>query len=301
MAKQILVVLVALALLALAPLAVAQDQPEPEEKVFNLIVGSEAAEEIEEDVEEGPAFEPAIEAGRWHFGLTLGYGGTSGTLFEHDNIIYKINDEAAFYGDVEIKGQSAFNPTLRLSYNLTSWLALETSLGLNFAEYEASISDPYSIDLQSNDSPSPAELGEFDPEHRSVLAALANVNVLYFPFNMDDEGKGRWHPYLTGGLGYASYSIDSDYTDEGAGSFNVNGGLGLMLVADDLVTMRAEVLYEVHTIGFEPGEFFQERDSGTWKVPIYEFTDFGQFAPVEEYSSNTLSFLTWQLGFMIGF
>lgn len=302
MVKQILVVLVALAILATAPLAAAQDQPEPEEKVFNLIVGGDAAQVIEEDVDDTPTFEPAIVPGQWQFGLTLGYGSTSGTIFEHDNIIYKANDEAYFYGDVEIKGDSAFNPTARLSYNFNTWFALEASLGLSFAEYTASISNAYSVDPVAQDTPTRVdEMGEFDPEHRSILMAITNVNGIFYPFNLDGDGKGRWHPYVTGGLGYAMYSIDSDYTDNGASSFNVNAGLGLVLVADDLVTVRAEALYEVHTIGFEPGEFFQERDSGTVQVPIYEFTDFGHFSRVEEYGSNSLSFLTFQLGFMINF
>ncbi|MEZ4389197.1 MAG: hypothetical protein R3D98_16750 [Candidatus Krumholzibacteriia bacterium] len=302
MAKHFLVVLVALALLAAAPLALAQDKPEPEEKVFNLIVGDENAKVIEEEVDETPRYEPRIEPGRWSVTLTLGYVGSGGTMFEHDNIIYKATSEAFYYGDVKIKSASAFNPIFRIGHNLTSWFAIEGQFGLAFGEYTADISNPYSVDPFGLESPvRVTELGTFDRENRSVLMGTGNLNGVFFPFNLDGDGRGRWHPYLTGGVGYALYNIDSDYTDDPAGGLNVNAGLGLMLIADDLITMRVEFLYQVHTIEFKPGKFFQQRDAGTVTVPVYEFTDFGQYREVESFSSHTLSNLAWQIGFQLGF
>ena len=302
MAKYILVVLVTLAVLAAAPLALAQDQPESDEKVFNLIVGDDGPAVIEEEVDEGPRYEPQIEPGRWSLSLTLGYVGSGGTLFEHDNLIYKALDDAFFYGDVAIEAESAFTPIIRVGHNLTAWLALEAQLGLAFAEYTASIDNPFSVDPFGLESPvAVVELGEFDRENRSVLMAVTNINAVFYPFNLDGDGRGRWQPYLTGGLGYAMYNIDSDYTDSGAGGINVNAGIGVALIADDLITVRAELLYQIHSIEFEPGDYFQQRDAGTVTVPVYEFTDTGQYDEVQAFGSNTLSSLTWQIGFQLGF
>lgn len=302
MAKQILVALVALAILAVAPLALAQDQPEAEEKVFNLIVGDEESEAIEEEVDDTPRYEPQIEPGRWSLALTLGFINSSGTLLKHDNLIYRADDEEFYYGDVEINAESAFNPIVRVNYNLTAWFALETSLGIAFSEYEAEITDPWTVNRFTQEDPEAvAELGEFDRERRSAVMTVANLNGLFYPFNLDGDGRGRAHPYLTGGVGYASYSLDSDYSDTSSGSVNLNLGLGLMVIADDIITVRAEIAYQISTIEVEPGEVFRERDGGTELIPVYEFSDFGRASEVEAFGSNTLGSLTWQLGFQLGF
>ncbi|MBD3222099.1 hypothetical protein GF314_12740 [bacterium] len=300
MAKQYVVVLLSLLVVLATVPALAQDEAETEEKVFNLIVGEEAIEEEEDEEAVEPVYEPAIEPGEWAVTLTLGYFGVSGTLLEHENLIYKATDDAFFYGDIDIEAEAAFNPILRGSYNLTTWLALEAQMGITFAEYEATISDPYSVDPEETGSPSPVfEIGEFDPERRSVLMAIGNLNGLFYPFNLDGDGKGRWHPYLTGGLGYAIYNLDSDYTTGSSSSVNVNLGAGLTLIADDIISVRAEILYQVHTIELDPADTFQERNAGTEIIPVYEFTDFGQFDRVQEFGSNSLSGLTWQLGFSL--
>lgn len=300
MSKPIVVVLFWLLVLAVAAPSLAQDRSEPEEKVFNLIVGDvEEEEEVEEEATE-PTYEPRIEPGRWHLTLTLGYFGVSGTLLEHPNLIYKATDDAFFYADVKIEAESAFNPILRGSYTFTPWLALEGQLGITFAEYTAELTDPWQVDPEETGSPSRVlEVGEFDPERRSALMGMANLNGIFYPFNLDGDGKGRWHPYLTGGLGYAVYNLDSDYVDEGAGSINVNVGAGLTLIADDLISVRAEMQYHLHTIEFKPGDSFVERNAGTEVIPVYEFTDFGQYQQVQEFGSNSLGGLTWQIGFML--
>jgi opacity protein-like surface antigen len=302
MAKQILVVLVSLAILAVAPVALAQDQPEAEEKVFNLIVGDEQPDAIEEEVDDTPRYEPQIEPGRWSLALTLGFINSSGTLLKHENLIYRADDEDFYYGDVEIKAESAFNPIVRIGYNLTSWFALETSLGISFSEYESEITDPWAVNRFTQEDPEEVvQMGEFDRERRSAVMTVANLNGLFYPFNLDGDGRGRVHPYLTGGVGYASYSLDSDYTDLSSGSVNLNLGLGLMVIADDIITVRAEVAYLVNAVEFEPGEVFRARDGGTELIPVYEFSDFGRASEVEAFGSNSLGSLTWQLGFQLGF
>jgi len=302
MSKQILVVLTALAVLVVAPPVSALDQPEAEEKVFNLIVGADDAEAEEDQVEAGPRWEPQIEPGRWNLSLTLGYQIASGTYLTHENLIYRVDIEDFYYGDVEIKAESAFNPVFRVNYNLTSWFALETSLGIAFSEYLANVTNPYSVDRVTQQDPIAVEtMGEFDRENRSVIQTVANLNGMLFPLNLDGDGRGRWHPYVTGGVGYASYSLDSDYTDSASSSINLNLGLGVLLIADDIITVRAEIAYLVNDIEIEPGDVFQERDAGTVKIPVYEFTDFGRASEVESFGSNTLGSFTWQIGAQLGF
>ena len=301
MAKQPIVVLFSLAIILTATLSWAQDKGETEEKTFSLIVGEEAAEEIVEEEVEEVRYEPAIEAGTWDLSLTLGYFGMTQTMLEHRNLIYKATDEDFYYGDVELSGDSAFNPIVRVGYNLTSWFALEAQVGVSFAEYESKITNAFSVEPVGEANPMPVtEIGEFDPEHRSTIAAITNINAIWYPLNMK-SGKGRFHPYLTGGVGSALYNIDSNYTDSSATGANVNFGGGFLLIADKLISLRVEMLYQIHSIEFEPAEYFDVRDENTVKVPVYEFDDAGNFTAVESFESQTLSGLTWQIGFTVGF
>jgi len=57
----------------------------------------------------------------------------------------------------------------------------------------------------------------------------------------------------------------------------------------------------VHSSEFEPAEYFDVRDEGTVKVPVYEFDDFGNYSEVESFSKQTLGGLAWQIGFGITF
>ncbi len=310
MANQSTAVLCSLVILLVAGVAVAQDQgaqqPDrlPDEKTFNLLVGEEAeavAEDEEEATGEVEKREPGIYAGEWHTALTLGYFGLDKTFLQHERLIYRATDESFFYGDIELNGTSAFNPILRLGHNLTSWLALETQLGLTFSDYEASLTDPFEVDPEGG-TPNPVlEVGEFDLEQRSALVAVANINAIWYPLNMDGDGRGRVHPFLTGGVGTAIYNLDSNYVDESASSVNVNFGGGIRVIADDVISLRAEVLYQVHSIEFTPAEFFDERDDGTVRIPVFEFTDSGEYERARDFASETLGGLTWQLGFQVVF
>jgi len=310
MAKQSTAVLCSLLILLAAGVVVAQDQgaeqPDrlPDEKTFNLLVGEEAEEEEEEEEvveEEVETREPGVHGGEWHTALTLGYFGLDKTFLQHERLIYRATDESFFYGDIELKGSAAFNPILRLGYNLTSWLALETQFGLTFSEYEASITDPFEVDPEGG-TPNPVlEVGEFDLERRSALVAVGNINGVWYPLNMDGDGRGRIHPFLTGGVGTAFYNLDSNYVDETASSVNINVGGGIRVFADDVISLRAEILYQVHSIEFTPAEFFDQRDDGTVTIPVYEFTDSGEYQRAESFASETLGGLTWQLGFQLVF
>lgn len=303
MAKHSRVALFSLAILLCSGLAAAQtpDQDQTEEKVFNLVIGERPADAVVQEVEEAPRYEPAIEPGRWEVTLTLGYNHMNKTLLQFNNIIYKATPELFFYGDVELVSQAAFNPMLRIGYPLTTWLALETQVGVTFSTYEGSIENPFQVSPFMGTPEPVLELGPFDPERRSSLVFISNFNGVWYPFNMDGDGSGRVHPYLTGGLGYALYNLDSSYIDDAATSFNVNAGFGVRLITDKVIALRLEMLYQHHSIQFEPAEFFDIRDSGTVRIPVYQFDDFGNFQAVESYRENTLGGITWQVGFAVGF
>jgi len=304
MAKKSIVALISLVFLLTAGLSWAQDEgtTEDPEETFSLTVGDEVARDIAEEEIEELKYEPAIEPGTFDLTLTLGYFGLSKTLWQHDRIIYKASDEAFFYGNVTNQGESAFNPILRLGYNFTAWLALEASTGISFSEYQGVITNPKWVNAETPGNPQDVvEMGEYDAEHRSALTWISNLNAVLYPLNLDGDGKGRWHPFVTGGVGYALYNLDSAYYAGATTGINGTVGLGLRMVADDLVSLRFEVLYQVHNMKFDVADYFTEREGGTVEIPVLEFNEAGFYSEVEEYESRTLSGLAWQLGFMIAF
>ena len=299
MPKQFSVVVCCVLLAACGGLAMAQDQAE--ERVFNLVVGERVKVEVEQETQAEERWEPAIEAGRWDLTLTLGYNHMSKRLLQYDRLIYRATEEHYYYGDIELVSQSAFNPILRLGYNLTTWFALETQMGITFSDYQGSIGEPYRVSPFGG-IPEPVDvLGPFDPEQRSSLVFVGNLNGVLYPLNMDGDGRGRWHPYVTGGVGYALYNLDSNYIDDPATGLNVNAGIGLRLIADKLITLRMEVLYQYHTMEFEPAEWFEVRDAETVRTPVYRFDRFGNYRPTESFEENTLGGITWQVGFTVSF
>jgi hypothetical protein len=297
MPKHPLVILLSIAALLAAGTVLAQDDAE---KTYNLIVGDDAQEEIAEEVVDEPSFQPAIEPGTVDLTLTLGYFLMDKTLLQRDQMIYKATAEAFFYGDVELVNEPAFNPILRLGYTLTDWFAIELQGGLTFSEYKAEITNARSVDPAGGTPPQDVDdVGEFDPENRSTLIFLGNINALVYPLNIAGDGKGRWHPYVTAGVGMALYNIDSNYVDESSSSGNVNFGVGLKLIADRLISVRAEILYQAHEIQFEPAAIFDSQDEGTVEVPVYEFDNLGNYSRVTEFESQSLGGLAWQIGFSI--
>ena len=298
MAKQSLALLFSIAVLLAAGTALAQEDAE---ESFNLIVGEEKTDDIAEEVLDEPKYVPAIEKGQWNLALTLGYFNMTKTLLQHERLIYKATDEAFFYGDVELVNESAFNPILRVGYNLSTWLALELQGGVTFSDYQATITNPFSVD-PAGGSPTPVtEIGEFDAERRSALIFIGNLNLVWYPLNMDGDGTGRWHPYVTAGGGMALYNIDSNYVDTSATGGNLNVGAGLKIIADDLVSLRVELLYQRHEIQFEPAAVFDSQDDNTIQVPVYEFDELGRYSEVRSFASQALSGIAWQIGFTIAF
>jgi hypothetical protein len=272
------------------------------EKSFNL--KRSVADSLRFDDDEdlfAEAYTPGIKAGQLECSLTLGFLNLEQTLLAGEQLIYKVTDEAVWWGDVELIGQSAFNPVVRLNYNVTEWLAIEPLFTISVSEYTARIENRHRLGLEEdaqveNDVP----LEEFDAERRSIITLGTGVNAVFYPFNLRGDGNGRWHPFLIGGLGKTWFDLNSNYTDSAAGSSSFCAGGGMRLIADELISIRFEVVYNSADLQFDAAESFDEFNEGTVRVPVYEFTT-GQEVPVDQFESQTVSGISWGIGFTASF
>lgn len=305
-------VLLALATLALSAVAAAAqaDTPPAPEKSFSLkhqradTTGLARRTGAEDATKQH--YTPRIEAGKLELGMTLGFLDLNQTLLDHPRrLIYKRTDEFTYYGRVFLQGESAFNPVMRLSYNLTPWFGLENVSGISVSEYHSVIDSTvaFSNEVGSGLRVDNPPLGEFDAERRSCITLSSSLNAVIYPFNIgSSEGRAsRWHPYLTGGVGRSWYSLNSNYTDKTTGAWNLSGGGGLRFIADDLISVRFEVVYNRATVEFEPNDNFTVEDEGTLPIPLYEWQQGSAPAPVQSFASQTLSSLSWGLGFTASF
>lgn len=299
--------LTVMAVLCLSVAAIAQDQPpappkeqptQPDqEQVFRLQRDSAtAASELEFD-DEMQAWKPRIDQGTIEVSFALGFLNLNTTLLQADQIIYNYTQEYTYFGDVEISGQSAFNPVLRMGFNWSRWFALEGIGGLSFSDYTSTIENRK---RQKNEPNAPIEedppLGEYDAEERSLLTGQAGVNAVIYPFNISERVITRFHPYVTLGFEYMWYSMNSNYTGETAGSWGGNLGAGIRLLADENVSVRFEVLYHRNDLQWTPAEYFTELNEGTLQIPLEEWPEGGSRQPVTEYDSNPMNLLNWSIG-----
>lgn len=305
-------VVLALATLALATAAASAqtDAPRPPEKTFSLkhqrADTTGLARQARAQEETKPHYTPRIETGKLELGMTLGYLDLNQTFIKHPHrMIYKRTDEFTYYGRVFLQGESAFNPVMRLSYNLTPWFGLENVSGISVSEYRSVIDSTvaFSNEVGSGLRVDNPPLGEYDAERRSCITLSSSLNAIIYPLNLgSSEGRAsRWHPYLTGGVGRSWYSLNSNYTDRTAGAWNLSGGGGLRLIADDLISVRLEVVYNRATVEFEPSENFTVENEGTLPIPLYEWQQGAAPKPVESFAAQTLSSLSWGFGFTASF
>lgn len=290
-----------------AAAALAQDTNDENETSFNLLHTSVVEQEaIRVEEENVPSYEPIIPERNMEITLTLGFWQIDQQLFAHDNIIYKYTDKNTFFGNVSINGRPAFHPQLRLNYNLMPWFSIEPVLGFSVSEYEAQVTDPLSLSNQAfgedDNIPVPLdEIGEFDAENRSCITLSTGMNAVFYPRDYGNFGKGRWHPYIQGGMHHTWMSLNSDYTDSPATMWDVAGGLGLRFIADDLISIRLEFMYHHMTVDFEPDDSFTERNEGTTNVPITQWLDGEGQVEVNDFDSNTLNSFSWAIGFTANF
>ncbi|MDO9171241.1 MAG: hypothetical protein Q7W29_05340 [bacterium] len=262
---------------------------------------AQAAEEVQQ-----VDYEPIIDERTLETSLTLGFWMLDKTLLEHDNIIYKYTSEDTYFGDVVIKGQSAFNPQLRLNYNLYPWFSLEPVFGVSVSEYTATVANPRSLSNQATGSggytlEDVEGIGEYDAENRSIITLSTGLNAVFYPHDYGNFAKGRWHPYVQGGVTRTWLSINSDYTGDSADSWDLNGGGGIRLVADKLISIRFEVLFHHMTVEFEPKDSFRVMDEGETRIPVYEYIEGIGPQTVTGYTSQTLNTMSWALGFTANF
>lgn len=282
--------------------AMAQQPAAPKEKTFKLLRDKGAASSAAEtSKEEEEVWVPGIRKGAVEVSFSLGMLDLKSTLLAHDQIIYKYNDEATFWGDMRIEGQSAFNPMMRIGYNLSPWLSLEAIGAFSFSEYGSKMTNRH---RRSNETGSPVDfdepaLGEFDLETRSLLTANAGVNAVVYFLNMSHSRQSRFHPYATGGIGNVWYSMNSNYVEKAATSLDLNFGGGFRLLADENVSIRVEATYHLNSVEFTPSEYFTERNEGTIKVPLDEFPVEGEVLnqrQVQKFASQSVGSLGLSIG-----
>jgi hypothetical protein len=280
---------------------------QPSKKTFKLLRDSAtAAADLDVEGADSEAWVPGVRGGTVEVGMSLGFMNLSGTLLEHEQMIYKYTTESTYWGDVEITGQTAFSPVLRIGYTVNPWLTVESYGGVSFSEYSSTYENRR---VRKNEQGAvPVEdppLGEFDTEARSLITLQAGLDLLVYPLNFSGDGSGRWHPYVTGQFGGIWYDMNSDFTAGPAGSGDVALGGGLRLLADRNVSLRLEATYHMNTIEFEPAEYFLETDEGTTLVPLTEYPiqEDGTYVeqPVTSFSSQDLSYLVWSIGFQGSF
>ncbi len=280
----------------------AQTTP-PAKKTFKLLRDSStAAADLDVEDAEAEMWVPGLRAGTVEVGMSLGFMNLSGTLLEHEQMIYKYTTESTYWGDVKISGQTAFNPLLRVGYTVNPWLTVESYGGVSFSEYSSSVENRRIRANEQGGVPrDDPPLGEFDAEARSLITLQAGLDLLVYPLNFSGDGTGRWHPYVTGQFGGIWYDMNSDVTASPAGSSDMALGGGLRLLADRNVSLRIEATYHQNSIEFEPAEYFLETDEGTALIPLTEYpvqTD-GTILEqrVTSFSAQDLSYLVWSIGF----
>lgn len=308
MPRRLIVALVC-ALLCIAVAVQAQDTDpagqapdQPEGPTFNLKPTASSTESVSE-LDEEDAYEPIMPERNLETTVTLGFWDLATTLVSHDNLIYKYTDEDTYFGNVVLEGESAFHPQLRVSYNLYPWFTLEPFFDLSVSEYQSTIRDPHSLtnSTEGGELTPVEELGEYDREKRSNITLGGGVNAMFFPYDYGNFGKGRWHPYVIGGISKVWMSINSDYVDDSAVMTRYSGGAGFRLIADDMVSVRFEMMYHHAKFQFDPASSYITLDEGTRVIPVYEYIPGEGQTVVEEFGEQTLNSMSWALGFTATF
>ncbi len=272
------------------------------QKSFQLLRDSSSAErELDFEDEEAELWVPGIRSGTIEVSFGFGFLDFNKVMWKHDQIIYKYTTDATSWGDVQIKGESAFNPIFRLGYNLTQWFALEGIGGVAITEYNSTITNRRTRENKPDapiiDNPG---LGEFDAEKRSLLTLQASLNAVIYPLAIGGDATGKLHPFLTAGAGKMWYDMNSNYFDGASGATDFNFGGGVRLLADKNISVRFEVIAHFNEIEFTPSPYFTTLDEGTVVVPLNEYPRKADGSVderlVTEYESQSLSLLNWSIG-----
>lgn len=269
-----------------------------EEPTFRLQrESSTAAGELElTDEESFQRWYPAVKQGTLELSFGIGFLNLNKTLLAHDQIIYKYTTENSYFGDVEIKGDSAFNPTLRLGGNISRWFALEGVGSISFSDYQATVTNR-KVQKNEPDAAVVADppLGEFDAERRSLITGSAGINALIYPFNIRSERVTRIQPYITAGVARMWYNMNSNFIEGAESTNDLNAGIGIRILADRAISVRVEMVMHRNTLEWTPPSFFTEQEEGTVRVPLEDWPENGARRSVTAYESNDLSLLGWTI------
>jgi opacity protein-like surface antigen len=295
--------LMIVALLCLASAAWAQtpqDQPEggnTDEPEFRLQRDARSAASELDFEDEMLRWRPRVDQGSLEISFALGFMNFGTTLLEHDQIIYKYTQEYTYFGDVKIKGQTAFNPVIRIGGNISRWFALEGIGGMSFSDYSSSIENRKAQKNEAGALPIyNVPLGEFDAEARSLFTGQAGVNAVVYPLNISRRVESRFHPYVTGGIEHLWYSMNSNYTEDTATAWGANIGGGIRLLADENISIRFEVLFRHHSLEWTPAENFTELEEGTLPIPMEYWPEGSPRLLVEEFVAHDMNLLNWSIG-----
>jgi len=271
-------------------------------KTFRLQRGNTTIEdELDLEGEQIEAWVPGIHGGSIQTSLTIGFMNLGTTLLQHDQMIYKYTTEYTYWGDVAIKGDSAFSPTLRIGYSLTPWFALEGFGGLSISKYQATVTNRWARKNDEGAVPfADPPMGEFDAEARSLITLQTGLSAQLYPFNVNGDGTGRLHPFISASVGRIWYDMNSNFTDGAAGTNDLGIGGGVRILADRNVSIRLDAMYHLNSVEFTPAKYFTELDEGTTLVPLNEYpaTASGGFTEgtVESFSSQDVNYLAWSIG-----
>ncbi len=221
--------------------------------LLTLLPLSARAQDID-DLDEGVAletpFESGIEPNVWELGIQIGYIDFTSRLFGAKGIIVDLeNAQDAIFADMEITGDSSFQPLIRINRSIGTHLELVNSIGFAIGDFNQQIIGPQEK-WKSRDSSN--TLTDLELQRGSYFMWRNEHGLTYYP-----RGRGRVQPFLTAGAGWNNFSIDSPYLAGSAGAFAFSYGGGLRIVADDLFSVTFEIRNYQTDIQFVPSDKYK--------------------------------------------
>jgi opacity protein-like surface antigen len=197
-------------------------------------VHAQDIDELDEGVALETPFELGIEAGVWELGLQIGYIDFSAKLMEAKNVVVDVRDpQDAIFADMELVGDSSFQPLIRVNRNFGTHLEFVNSIGFAIGDYTQKITSPQEKWISAT---STNTLTALEIEQGSYFMWRHEHGFTYYP-----RGKGAFQPFLTAGIGTNHFSVDSAYISGSAGGLAFSYGGGIRVVADDLFSLTLEV------------------------------------------------------------
>ena len=261
-----------------------------------LAQGLDDLDDLDEDVVTEQPFIPGIEVGHWEVTFMLGYLDLNQDLIKARQIIIDWNQGDTIYADMKLTGQSSFSPQLRLGRNL-QWFTIELGLGLALGDYRQSVAN---LSWRPVDSDEP--FTENDIEKGSYFVWYYDGNLTY-----NIKKTGRVIPYVTGGIGGQSYSLDSSYIYGLSTGMTYNAGIGFRVIGDELFQFRLEVRNYWSEIQFHSNANFRENqvnpeaDDELINIPTTALDEDGNVIPFGGFEPTKFSSLYISLGVVASF